>query len=113
MSTLELQAAQRSRNLDGFCLLLNCQGTSNCFQVAIYFPSAFATNHLPPYGVTFPGNMLALVEFQLSLGSRHITFCHTMRIKVKEFVQSRRDLVFGCLGKGRCMLHHIMQVSVF
>ena len=113
MLTLELEATQGSPNLDGFRLLLNCQGASNRFRMAVYFSPAFTTDHLPPYGVTFPGNMFALVEFQLSLGGGDITLGHTMSVKVEEVVQGRRDLVFGCLSKGRRMFHHFMQVSVF
>jgi len=57
--------------------------------------------------------MFSLVEFQLSLGGRDFSLSHAVSIKVEELVQGRRDLVFGCLGKGKCMFHHIMQVSVF
>ena len=57
--------------------------------------------------------MFTLVEFQLSLRSRDIFLGHTMGVKVKKFMQCRRDLVFGCLGKGESVFNDIMQVPVF
>lgn len=36
-----------------------------------------------------------------------------MGVKVKKFMQCRRDLVFGCLGKGESVFNDIMQVPVF
>lgn len=107
------KATKRRWDANSVILLLPNEDTSTHQVRSIRFPATLLRQHLAPNGVTFPSDMLSLMDLELLYSGVRVISCDTFGVQRNEAIDCGSELVLGSLQEGVSSLYNVVSVLVF